>query len=312
MRRGVRPVFTMWPPSITTTARLFFAAAAIAFTTRRKSRATRTSGSDFRKAAKLRSVPGADANSAATTLFGRRSIGEGGGRGYRLWIRRWEVGLEIEIERAEGQLRFQLEHDAPVVVRQPYLRVTILGEDSLGLDHRLEDDRVKCSGGNCDPLLAENADSNRIPIRPEVAVKGVGLADNERKSADEVQERSIIEWLSDGFLLLRRLLRSLNKDAALGIDLEFPLDLLPAFLEALDETKRRQGLRVHPALVYIVHAVQEISALHPERGVPGGPAAEVVEPDDFHVRTADRERAELHVVLHSLAGSERNLCALRG
>src|SRR6266566_2769782 len=65
----------MWPPSITTTARLFFAALAIAATTRRKSRATRTSGSDLRKAAKLRSAPGGDANSAAATLLGRRSIG---------------------------------------------------------------------------------------------------------------------------------------------------------------------------------------------------------------------------------------------
>src|SRR5258706_4042705 len=75
MRSGDRPVFTMWPPSITTTARLFLAADAIAFTTRRKSRATRTSGSDFRNAAKLRLAPGADANSAAATLVGRRSIG---------------------------------------------------------------------------------------------------------------------------------------------------------------------------------------------------------------------------------------------
>src|ERR1700680_376006 len=75
MRSGDRPVFTMWPPSITTTARLVFAAAAIAFTTRKKSRATRTSGSDFRKVLKLRSAPGGDANSAAATLLGRRSIG---------------------------------------------------------------------------------------------------------------------------------------------------------------------------------------------------------------------------------------------
>src|ERR1700730_1542534 len=75
MINGASPVFTMWPPSITTTARFFLAAVAIAFTTLRKSFATRTCGSDFRKAAKLRSVPGADANSAAATLLGRGSIG---------------------------------------------------------------------------------------------------------------------------------------------------------------------------------------------------------------------------------------------
>src|SRR2546423_2851801 len=60
---------------MTTTARPLFFAAAIASTTRRKSRATSTSGSDSRKAEKLRFLPGGDANSAAATLLGRRSIG---------------------------------------------------------------------------------------------------------------------------------------------------------------------------------------------------------------------------------------------
>src|SRR5712671_8087189 len=75
MINGARPAFTMWPPSITTTARFFLTAVAIALTTLRKSFATRTCGRDFRKAPKLRSLPGADANSAAATLLGRRSIG---------------------------------------------------------------------------------------------------------------------------------------------------------------------------------------------------------------------------------------------
>src|ERR1700682_2579914 len=65
----------MWPPSMTTTARPLVFADATASTTRRKSRATRTSGSDLRNAEKLRSLPGGDANSAAETLFGRRSMG---------------------------------------------------------------------------------------------------------------------------------------------------------------------------------------------------------------------------------------------
>src|ERR1700737_4910708 len=75
MRSGARPVLTMWPPSMTTTARPLFFADATASTTRRKSRATRTSGRDLRNAEKLRSLPGGVANSAAATLFGRRSIG---------------------------------------------------------------------------------------------------------------------------------------------------------------------------------------------------------------------------------------------
>src|SRR6266550_402036 len=75
MRSGASPVLTMCPPSITTTARSFFLADAMASTTRRKSRATRTSGSDLRNAEKLRSLPGGEANSAAATLLGRRAIG---------------------------------------------------------------------------------------------------------------------------------------------------------------------------------------------------------------------------------------------
>src|SRR6202171_3760806 len=65
----------MWPPSMTTTARSLLFAEATASTTRRKSRATKTSGSDLRNAEKLRSLPGGVANSAAATLFGRRSMG---------------------------------------------------------------------------------------------------------------------------------------------------------------------------------------------------------------------------------------------
>ncbi|HJQ52378.1 MAG TPA: hypothetical protein VJ825_00930 [Gemmatimonadaceae bacterium] len=75
MMSGASPVFTMCPPSITTTARFVLAAPAMAATTARKSRATRTSGRDSRNAAKLRSLPGGDANSEAATLLGRRSIG---------------------------------------------------------------------------------------------------------------------------------------------------------------------------------------------------------------------------------------------
>src|SRR2546427_57192 len=40
-----------------------------------------------------------------------------GDRGYRLLIRRWDVGLEIEIERSERELRLQLQHDVLVIVR---------------------------------------------------------------------------------------------------------------------------------------------------------------------------------------------------
>src|SRR6266550_828679 len=230
-----------------------------------------------------------------------------GARGYRLRIRRWEVGLEIEIERSELQLRLQLQHDVPLVVRKPHLGVSVLGKNSLGLDNRLDDDRIESSGWDLHCFPANYLDAHRIAIRTEVTVKVISLAHLERNRAQEVQERSVIERLTDGFLLFRWLLRGLNEDRPFRIDLEPALGILSALLELLHETQRRQRLRIHPALVDVVYAIQEISALDPEGRMPGGAAAQVVECDDFHMRGADAKRAEPDLVLHAFACSERNL-----
>src|SRR5882724_2664280 len=138
-----------------------------------------------------------------------------GGRGYRLRIRRWEVGLEIEIERSELQLRFQLKHDVPLVVRKPHLSVSILGKDSLGLDHRLNDDCIEGSGWDLYAFPTNDFDTNRIAIRTEVAVEVISLTDLERNRTQKIQERSVIERLTDGFFFLGGLLRGLNEDRPL-------------------------------------------------------------------------------------------------
>src|SRR5258705_9716478 len=247
--------------------------------------------------------------SASSRSLSRKRDGTGD-RDYRLRVRRWEVGLEIEIQRAEGKLRLELEHYAPVVVREPDLGVSVFGEDSLRLNHRLHDNRVECPRRNRHPFLPEHADPHRIAVRPEITVEVVGLADLERDGPNEIKERAVIERLTDGFFFLRRLFGSLNECGALWINLESPLDLLTPSLQLLDEPERRQSFGVHPALVHVVHTIQEIAALHPEGGVPRGSAAEIVEPDDFHVGIADSDRAELDVVLHALAGREGNLRAL--
>src|SRR2546423_12403671 len=231
-------------------------------------------------------------------------------RDYRLRVRRLEVGLEIEIERAKRELRLELNHNVPLIVGEPKLGVSILGEDSLRLDDWLDHDRVECARWNVYSLPAQHANPYRIPVGPEIAVEVVGLADFERDGANEVEERPIIEWLADGLLLFHGSLGRLNEHCALGINLESALDVLSTFLELLVESQRRQGLCVHPALVHIVHAVQEIAALHPECGVPHGPATKVVQRDDFNVRVANSARADLAVEVHALAWSERNLRAL--
>src|SRR6266496_4274620 len=231
-------------------------------------------------------------------------------RGYRLRIRRLEVGLEVEIQRSELQPRFELKHDVPLVVREPDFCAPVFGEDAFRLDYWLNHDRIKGSGGDFNSLLAENADADRVAIRTEVAIKVVGFTDDERNRADKVEERAVIEWLTDGLLFLLWLLRCLNEDRAFRVDLESSLYILPAFLQLLNETERGQRLGVHPALVDVVHAIEEIASLHPERSVPGSPPSEVVKCNDFHMGVSNSQRAELHVVLHALASPEWNLGAL--
>src|SRR5439155_22332878 len=98
--------------------------------------------------------------------------------------------------------------------------------------------------------------------------------DDERKRTDKVEELAVIEQLTDGLLFLLRLLRCLNEDRTLRVDLESSLYILPAFLQLLNETERGQRLAVHPALLDVVHAIEEIASLYPERCMPGGPASE--------------------------------------
>src|SRR5688500_15526903 len=140
-----------------------------------------------------------------------------------------------------------------------------------------------------------------MPIRTEVAIEVIGLADDQRDGADEVEERPVIEWIGNGFLLLRILFVRLNEYGALGIDLELAGGVLAAFLELLNETEGRKRLGIYPALVYIVDPIQEISTLHPERRVPGGAPTQSLEGHDFHVGVADLEPPKAHFELHALS-----------
>ena len=147
MSSGARPVFTTWPPSITTTPRLSRAALAIASTTARKSRATSTSGKRGDERGERAVVARADARTrAALTLFGRRATGtvriggeirlarSVGARCLRNAVqrsvrrRRWAVRFEVEAEGSEADLRLHLQHDAVLVVGKPDLGVSAFGE----------------------------------------------------------------------------------------------------------------------------------------------------------------------------------------
>src|SRR5688500_5963218 len=43
-------------------------------------------------------------------------IGVRGARVYRLATRRWVIGFEIQVQRAEGKPRLELEHDVAIIV----------------------------------------------------------------------------------------------------------------------------------------------------------------------------------------------------
>jgi len=75
MSRGARPALMTWPPIMHNTARPARAAPAIASTTAMKLAASRSCGSESRKAEKRGSSEGGFANAAASTLFGLRATG---------------------------------------------------------------------------------------------------------------------------------------------------------------------------------------------------------------------------------------------
>src|SRR2546423_72067 len=251
-----------------------------------------------------------EAHSLTSHPHRRPSLDANGGRGYRLRVRGWDVGLEIEIERAEGQLRLQLQHDVSLVIGEPHLCLAILGKNPLRLDHRLQHDRIEGTCGNLDAFPAQNLDAHRIPVRPEVPIEVIGLADLERNCSDEIEERPVIERLTHRFFFLSRLLRRLHEDRPLRINLEPALGILSTFLELLHKSERRERFGIHPALVDVVHPIHEVAAADVERRMPYRSCAQILESDHFHVRVANAEDSELDVVLHFFADSERNLGVL--
>src|SRR6185369_12776689 len=153
------------------------------------------------------------------------------------------------------------------------LGVSVLGEDPLRLDDRLDDDRVGLARGHANALASQHLDRHRVAIGAEVPIEGVRLADGERDGAQEVEERAVVERVADAWLLR---LAVLAEDGALREDLEVTLDVSAALVEILPKPQGVAGLRVDPALVAIVDAIEEGAAAHREDGVPRLAAADVL------------------------------------
>ena len=85
-------------------------------------------------------------------------------RAYRLLAWRWEVGLEVEIQRAEGKLRLELEHNAPLVVGQTYDFNRYFRPDRNPVRIRvLRKERVTVPAGTFDAIV----------VQPVIKTKGI-------------------------------------------------------------------------------------------------------------------------------------------
>src|SRR5438552_18911620 len=79
----------------------------------------------------------------------------------------------------------------------------------------------------------------------------------------------------------------------------------------LDISQRREGPRVDPALVELVHLEEQGSAAHAKYRMPRGTSADAVDGGHLHARGSDADRPELGVVLEPLADAEGNAHAER-
>src|SRR5688500_7317515 len=200
---------------------------------------------------------------------------------------------QVQVQRAEGELRLHLEHDPVGIIGEPDLGLAAFREDAFRLDGRLDDDGLEGTSGNGDLLAAQYANLHRVPIRPEIPVELVRLPDLEGHRPDEIQERAVVEGVGDRRLLV---LPVLYKSLLVGEDLEVALAVTPTLVQVLAEAERAEGPCVDPALEHIVDLVEERSALDAEDRVPGFTPTDVGDGLDLHAAAADLHRAEADVV----------------
>src|SRR6266567_6065904 len=96
--------------------------------------------------------------------------------------------LEFQIQRAERELRLQLEDPSRAVVGEPDLGAPALGEEALRLDDRLNDDRVELAERDFNGLPSQDLDDDWIAVRVVVAIELVRPPDLELHRPHEVNE----------------------------------------------------------------------------------------------------------------------------
>src|SRR5579883_1318765 len=245
-----------------------------------------------RRAVTLDSGPAPGSRAAGPVRRVRRSRPRVAGRFGHAVRGRAAPGLvvtQVQIERAEAQLRLHLQDDVRGIVREPDLRLAMLREDATRLDDRLHDDGVERARRHLDPLPAQDADRDRVRLRVEVLVERVRVPDVERERAHEIQERAVVERVRHRRL---RRLPIQHEIRAVGVDLVVALADLSPFVEMLREPERRHRARVEPALERVVHVVEDRPTLDAEDGVERVPPAQRLHPRALEGAAPDVDDAD--------------------
>src|SRR5437899_10881294 len=84
---------------------------------------------------------------------------------------RVDVLLELELHRAEREIRLQRDHDPGTVVGEPHARVGLFGKDAAAVgDAGAHHDRVPLSPGRAHALATEHFDDHRMGRGAEVTL----------------------------------------------------------------------------------------------------------------------------------------------
>src|ERR1700680_524451 len=127
----------------------------------------------------------------------------------------------------------------------------------------------------------------------EIAIERVGVSDLERNATQEIEKRSVVEWLTHrrDLWLVEALV-----GGSLGVDRVVPISAIVSFPDMLHEAEGGQSRGIEPAHRAVVHSEEERDALNRKNGAPGGAATYCVAPREQHCPMSYMQVSEAHIV----------------
>ena len=212
--------------------------------------------------------------------------------------------LQSQRDGAEGELGPDLHRQPSLVVREPDAGVGALGEQSLGVDHRVEHQALHLAPvGELHPFALHHLDDDRVLLLLEVPVEHVLLAHFERRDPDEIEEGRVVQRVlgaGEG-----RVLPAFPVEPGVGEDLEAAVLRLVVLHEVLDEPVRLEPVRRHVRLQDVVERVEDRPSLKPEPEPEGLHAPDRIDARHLQAAGAQRQHAELGAVGEGLTDHER-------